>query len=353
MRYRKLGRTGLAVSEICLGTMTFGGDGIWKVIGALEQEACTQLVKAAFDRGVTFIDTADVYSNGVSERALGQAIKGLPRDELVIATKVFGRMGAYESNPTPEQKRRYANSNLWGLSRKHVFDAIDASLERLDLDYVDLYQVHSFDPATPLEETLEALDEVVKSGRARYIGLCNYAAWQIAKALGVSERHGLARYESLQMYYSIAGRDLEREVVPLAKDQDLAILPWSPLAGGFLSGKFTRNGSAEGARRAAFDFPPIDKEKAYDIIDVMKELGDARGVSVAQIALSWLLHQKHVTSVIIGARTEAQLSDNLAAVTVELSSDDLKRLDDVSRLRPEYPGWMLERQGGDRLSGLS
>ena len=191
MRYRKLGRTGLAVSEICLGTMTFGGDGFWKVIGALEQETVTKLVKGAFDKGVTFIDTADVYSNGVSEQVTGEAIKDLPRDELVIATKVFGRMGAYGSGEqTPEAQRRYNNTNLWGLSRKHMFDAIDASLKRLELDYVDLYQVHAFDPVTPLEETLEALDEVVKSGRARYIGLCNFAAWQIAKALGVSERNG-------------------------------------------------------------------------------------------------------------------------------------------------------------------
>jgi aryl-alcohol dehydrogenase-like predicted oxidoreductase len=214
--------------------------------------------------------------------------------------------------------------------------------------------VHAFDAATPLEETLEALDEIVKSGRARYIGLCNFAAWQIAKALGVSERNGLARFDSLQMYYSIAGRDLEREVVPLARDQNLAILPWSPLAGGFLSGKFTREGAADAAaRRAVFDFPPVDKEKAYDIIEVMKEIADARGVSVAQIALSWLLHQKHVTSVIIGAKTEAQLVDNIAATKVELSSDDLVRLDEVSKLKPEYPGWMLERQGADRTSSLS
>ena len=354
MRYRKLGRTGLAVSEICLGTMTFGGDGFWKVIGALEQETASALVKSAFDKGVTFIDTANVYSNGLSEQVLGRAIKDLPRDELVIATKLFGRMGAYNTGErTPEQERRYANPNLWGLSRKHVFDAIDMSLERLGLDYVDLYQVHSFDPITPLEETLEALDEVVRSGRVRYIGLCNYAAWQIAKALGVSERLGLARYESLQMYYSIAGRDLEREVVPLAKDQNLAILPWSPLAGGFLSGKFTRDGGPNDARRAAFDFPPVDKDKAFDIIDVMRPMADARGVSVAQIALAWLLHQKHVTSVIIGAKTEAQLADNIAAAKVELSSDDLAKLDEVSKLKPEYPGWMLQRQGADRVSGLS
>jgi aryl-alcohol dehydrogenase-like predicted oxidoreductase len=354
MRYRKLGRTGLAVSEICLGTMTFGGDGFWKVIGALEQEPVTKLVKSAFDKGVTFIDTADIYANGLSEQVTGKAIKDLPRDELVIATKVFGRLGAYSAAETPDAQRRATRTNIWGLSRKHIFDAIDASLERLGLDYIDLYQVHAFDPVTPIEETLEALDDVVRSGRARYLGLCNFAAWQIAKSLGVSERRGLARFESLQMYYSIAGRDLEREIVPLAKDEALAILPWSPLAGGFLSGKYTRDGApTAGARRVAFDFPPVDKEKAYDIIDVMKEMGDARGVSVAQIALSWLLHQKHVTSVIIGAKTDAQLNDNLAATSVELSSDDLRRLDEVSKLKPEYPGWMLERQGGERTSGLS
>lgn len=357
MRYRKLGRTGLAVSEICLGTMTFGGDGFWKVIGAQDQSAATSLVKSAFDEGVTFIDTADIYANGASETILGQAIKGIPRDELVIATKLYGRPliapPGVKVDVPEEALRRNVNTNLWGLSRKHVFDAIDASLKRLKLDYVDLYQVHAFDPVTPLEETLDALDDVVRSGRVRYIGLCNFAAWQIAKALGISERKGLARFESLQMYYSIAGRDLEREIVPLAKDEELAILPWSPLAGGFLSGKFTRTSTPEGARRTAFDFPPVDKERAFDIIDVMKEMGDARGVSVAQIALAWLLHQKHVTSVIIGAKTEAQLADNLAATNVELSSDDLAKLHEVSKLKREYPGWMLERQGGERMSNLS
>lgn len=354
MRYRKLGRTGLVVSEICLGTMTFGGDGFWKVIGAVQQNDVNTLVKTAFEQGVTFLDTADIYSDGLSEQVTGEAIKALPRDELVVATKLFGRLGNYSPGErSAEAKRRFENTNVWGLSRKHVFHAIDASLERLGLDYIDLYQVHAFDPVTPIEETLEALDEVVKSGKARYIGLCNYAAWQIAKALGVSARKGIARYESLQMYYSIAGRDIEREVVPLAKDENLAILPWSPLAGGFLSGKYTRDAAPKEARRVAFDFPPVDKEKAYDIIDVMKQIGDARGVSVAQIALSWLLHQKHVTSVIIGAKNETQLNDNLAATRVELSSDDLAKLDAVSALRPEYPGWMLQRQGGERGEHLS
>jgi len=357
MRYRKLGRTGLVVSEICLGAMTFGGGGMWRVIGGLEEQETTNLVVKAFDKGVTFIDTANVYSNGKSEQLVGRAIKGLPRDELVIATKVFGRMTnimpGQQANASPEEQRRYNNPNLWGLSRKHVLDAIDASLERLGLDYVDLYQVHAFDAATPLEESLRALDEVVASGRARYIGLCNFAAWQIAKAIGVSEREGLARFESLQMYYSIAGRELEREIVPLAKSEDLAILPWSPLAGGFLSGKFTRDGGPNDARRTVFDFPPVDKDKAFDIIDAMRPIGEARGVSVAQIALAWLLHQKHVTSVIIGAKTEAQLLDNIAATEVKLSAEDLAVLDKVSALRREYPGWMLERQGGERTSGLS
>jgi aryl-alcohol dehydrogenase-like predicted oxidoreductase len=354
MRYRKFGRTGLTVSELCLGTMTFGGEGFWRVVGALEQEASTKLVRAAFDKGVNFIDTADVYSNGLSEQMTGQAIKDLPRDELVVATKLFGRMGGYDAGEkSPEAVRRYANANLWGLSRKHVFDAIDASLERLGLDYVDLYQVHGFDELTPLEETLGALDEVVASGRVRYIGLCNYAGWQIAKAQGVSRLNGFARYESAQMYYSIAGRDLEREVVPVVKDEQMALLPWSPLAGGFLSGKFTRDGGPNDARRTAFDFPPVDKDKAFDIIDVMRPMAETRGVSVAQIALAWLLHKNHVTSVIIGAKTEVQLSDNIAATEVKLTGNEMAKLDGVSALKVEYPGWMLERQGGDRLANMS
>jgi aryl-alcohol dehydrogenase-like predicted oxidoreductase len=333
--------------------MTYGGDGFWKVIGALEQETCTKLTRAAFDSGVTFIDTADVYSNGLSEEVLGKAIKDLPRDELVIATKVFGRMGAYGAADTPDAKRRATNANLWGLSRKHIFDAIDASLSRLGLDYVDLYQVHAFDPLTPLEETMAALDEVVASGRVRYIGLCNFAAWQIAKANGISNANGYARFESAQMYYSIAGRDLEREVVPVVKDEQMGLLPWSPLAGGFLSGKFTRDGGPNDARRTAFDFPPVDKDKAFDIIDAMRPIAETRGVSVAQIALAWLLHKPAVTSVIIGAKTEAQLADNIAATAVKLSAEEMAKLDAISSLKPEYPGWMLERQGGDRLNGIS
>jgi aryl-alcohol dehydrogenase-like predicted oxidoreductase len=359
MKYRKLGRSGLTVSEICLGTMTFGGEGFWRVIGAQDQSVADALVKGAVDKGVNFIDTANVYSNGLSEQILGQSIKnlGLPRDELVIATKVFGRPmlapPGQSVQGTPEQLRRFANPNTWGLSRKHILDAIDASLERLGLDYVDLYQTHAFDPITPIEETLETFDEIVRSGRARYIGICNNAAWQIAKALGISAAKGLARFESAQMYYSIAGRDLEREITPLAKEEGLSILPWSPLAGGFLSGKFTRDGGPNDARRTAFDFPPVDKEKAFDIIDVMRPMAEGRGASVAQIALAWLLRQPQVTSIIIGAKTEAQLENNIAASEVSLTADELSALNKVSALKPEYPGWMLDRQGADRRNALS
>lgn len=361
MRYKKLGRTGLVVSEICLGTMTFGGNGMWRAIGALGDAESETLVRDAFAGGVNFFDTANVYSNGESERILGLAIKnlGLPRDEIVVATKAFGRVtpvlgeGASDAEKA-EAARRTAARNLSGLSRKHLFDAVDQSLARLGLDHIDLYQVHGWDPITPVEETLEALDDIVRSGRVRYIGLCNYAAWQTAKALSVSAAKGISRFESLQMYYSIAGRELEREIVPLAKDQDLAILPWSPLAGGFLSGKFQRQGGGPNdARRTNFDFPPVDKEKGFDIIDVMRTVGERSDASVARVALSWLLHQSHVTSVIIGARTPEQLADNLAAVKVKLSVDDLSALDKASALKPEYPGWMLERQGGDRRGSIS
>lgn len=363
MRYRKLGRSGLVVSEICLGTMTFGGDDFWKIMGALEQDVSNSLVRASFDAGVNFFDTADVYSSGQSEEILGNAIRalGVGRDEVVIATKAFGRFfgpppvaGQSREEAMAAHARRQKSHNTWGLSRKHLFDAIDASLTRLQMDHVDLYQIHAFDPVTPLEETLSALDDIVKSGRVRYIGLCNLAAWQIAKALGVSAKHQLARFESAQMYYSIAGRDLEREVVPLCRDESLAILPWSPLAGGFLSGKFRRDGGGPNdARRKTFDFPPVDKERGFNCIEAMAPMAESRGGSVAQIALAWLLHKPWVTSVIIGARTPEQLAQNLAAAAVRLTPEEMGALDAVSELPREYPGWMLERQGADRWSGIS
>ena len=338
MRHHPLGRTGLFVSELCLGTMTFGGtDGIWGQIGTLQQADAEQLVGQALDAGINFIDTADVYSGGASEVITGQALKNLkiPRDNVVVATKVFGDMGA--------------GPNARGLSRSHIVDGVKASLQRLQLDHIDLYQVHGFDPATPIEETLRALDQLVRHGHVRYIGVSNWAAWQIVKALGISERLGLARFESLQAYYTMAGRDLERELIPMLRSEGVGLMVWSPLAGGFLSGKYGREQQGEqDSRRTKFDFPPVDKERGYDCIDVMRPIAQAHGVSVAQIALAWLLHQPQVTSVIVGAKRPEQLADNMAATDVVLNPTELQQLNDVSRLPAEYPGWMLERQGGYR-----
>ena len=336
MKYKLLGNTGLKVSELCLGTMTFGGRGMWTAIGTLPQNEVNELVKQSVDAGINFIDTANVYSEGLSEIMTGKAIRelGLKRDDLVIATKVRGVMGEGPNNS--------------GLSRKHILQQADESLSRLNMDYIDLYQIHGFDPLTPFEETLDALDTLVKSGKVRYIGCSNLAAWQIMKALGISAQQHLAKFVSLQAYYTIAGRDLEREVAPLLFDQKLGLMVWSPLAGGFLSGKYSRNAATEEGRRVNFDFPPVNKEKAFDIIDVMQDIAQHKGVTVAQIALDWLLHQQVVTSVIIGAKKPEQLQDNLKAVDVKLSVDELAQLDEVSKLNPEYPGWMILRQGADR-----
>jgi aryl-alcohol dehydrogenase-like predicted oxidoreductase len=357
MRYRKLGRTGLLVSEICLGTMTFGDNGgVWQAIGGLGQKDADALVKGSFDAGVNFFDTADVYAGGMSETIFGQSLRnlGLPRDEIVVATKVFGRLTPpVPQNLTPEQKaeteRRARARNVNGLSRKHILDAVDASLRRLAIDYIDLYQIHGTDPLTPLEETLAALDDVVRSGKARYVGLCNQPAWGIAKSLWISDAKHLHRFESLQMYYSIAGRDIEREIVPLAQDQQLAILPWSPLAGGLLSGKYSRDSAKpQDARRAKFDFPPVNLERAYACIDAMRPIAEARDTTVAAVALAWLLHRPWVTSVLIGAKNATQLKANLAATSLRLDTEELATLDKVSELPEEYPGWMLRFQGADR-----
>jgi len=336
MKYNLLGNTGLKVSELCLGTMTFGGQGMWTAIGALPQDEANELVKQSVDAGINFIDTANVYSEGLSEMMTGQAIRdlGLKRDDLVIATKVRGTMGTGINNS--------------GLTRKHILQQANESLTRLNMDYIDLYQIHGFDPLTPIEETLEALDSLVKSGKVRYIGCSNLAAWQIMKALGISTQQHLAKFVSLQAYYTIAGRDLEREVVPMLLDQKLGLMVWSPLAGGFLSGKYTREANAEEGRRVNFDFPPVNKDKAFDIIDVMQEIAVAKDVTVPQVALGWLLHQPVVTSVIIGAKRPEQLQDNLKAVDLKLSADELAQLETVSKLSPEYPGWMIERQSADR-----
>ncbi|WP_010186036.1 aldo/keto reductase [Sphingomonas sp. PAMC 26605] len=342
MRYNKLGRTGLFVSELCLGTMTFGGgDDMWGKIGQLGQDEADALLRGAIDGGINFIDTANVYSNGRSEEITGQAIRnlGLKREEIVVATKAFGEMGA--------------GPNARGASRYHLIDACKASLKRLQLDHIDLYQIHGFDPATPIEETLRALDTLVQHGHVRYIGVSNWAAWQIVKALGISERLGLHRFASLQAYYTIASRDLEREIVPMLDSEEVGLMVWSPLAGGFLSGKYDRaDESKTDGRRAQFDFPPIDKDRGYAIIDVMRPIAEAHGVSVAQVALAWLLHQKAVSSVIVGAKRPDQLTDNLAAIKVELSADALAKLGEASALPAEYPGWMFERQGEYRRALL-
>ena len=337
MKYNLLGNTGLKVSELCLGTMTFGGRGYWTNIGAIEQNIVEDLMRKAIDGGINFIDTANVYSEGMSEEMTGKAIHnlGLNRDQLVIATKVRGKM--------------HEGPNGSGLSRKHILHEVEASLKRLNMDYIDLYQIHGFDELTPLEETIDALDSLVKSGKVRYIGCSNLTAWQIMKAKGYSHYNKLASFVSLQAYYTLAGRDLERELVPVLKDQHIGLMVWSPLAGGFLSGKYTRAGQAEeGSRRINFDFPPVNKERAYDIIDVLEPMAKAKKASVAQLALAWLLHQRVVTTVIVGAKKVTQLEDNLKSVDIAFSPDELKILDDISKLPEEYPHWMLMRQGGDR-----
>ena len=333
MRMNKLGRSGLFVSELCLGTMTFGGTGeVWSKMGDLDQGSADRFVGRAIEAGINFIDTADVYSNGLSEEITGQALRNLavPRESVVVATKGYGPMGQ--------------GPNAAGNSRIHLLDAVKGSLKRLQLDHIDLYQVHGFDPATPIEETVRALDTLVQHGHVRYVGVSNWAAWQIVKALGIAEREGLARFESLQAYYTLAGRDLEREIVPMLKSEQVGLMVWSPLAGGFLSGKYTREQEATEGRRAAFDFPPVDKPRGFGCIDAMKPIAEAHGVSVAQIALAWLLHRKVVTSVIVGAKRIEQLEDNLAAVKIDLSETDLDALDAASTLPPEYPHWMFERQ---------
>ncbi|MGH8678265.1 MAG: aldo/keto reductase [Burkholderiales bacterium] len=340
MRYRLLGRSGLFVSEICLGTMTYGGKGRWQPIGTLGLADVEAQVKAAFDGGVNFIDTANVYSEGDSEALLGQALKNvkLPRDELVIATKVRVRMG-----PGPNQV---------GLSRGHIMDSVHASLRRLQLDHIDLYQIHGQDLLTPLEETLRVLEDLVRAGKVRYIGLSNHAAWQIMKAVSISQQRGWNRFESIQAYYSLASRELEREIVPVALDQGLGILVWSPLAGGLLSGKFTeKDKGPEGARRTTFDFPPVDRSRAFRCVEAMRPIAKAHDVSVARVALSWLLHQPTVASVIVGAKTKEQLADNIATTDLRVSETELQSLNEVSRLSPEYPGWMFDRQDRDRAPG--
>jgi aryl-alcohol dehydrogenase-like predicted oxidoreductase len=340
MRYNQLGNTGLFVSEICLGTMTFGGPGQnaqWGLIASLDQKGVDEIVTRSLAAGVNFIDTADVYSFGESEKLLGQSLKnlGVKREDVVVATKVHGTMG-----DKPNQR---------GSSRGHIMDSVDASLKRLQTDHIDLYQLHGTDTVTTIEETLRALDDLVASGKVRYVGVSNWQAWRIAKALGISERNGYARFETVQAYYSIAGRDLEREVVPLMNEEKLGLMVWSPMAGGLLSGRYGPGapGNGEG-RRANFNFPPVNEDRAWAAVAVMREIAKKHDVSVATVALGYVLAKPFVMSVIIGASNLDQLDQNLAATKLTLDADDLARLDEVSALPPEYPGWMVERQAAGR-----
>lgn len=329
MRYRLFGRTGLYVSELCFGAMTFGGKGMYASMGKTAQTEADTLVSLALESGINFFDTADVYSEGESEEILGKAL-GTRRKDVVLATKVRGRVGD--------------GPNQLGLSRSHILNSIDGSLKRLGTDWIDLYQIHSFDHVTPWEETMRALDDVVRAGKVRYIGCSNLAAWQLAKANSIAAHQGWTSFTSLQAYYSIAGRELERELVPLLNDQQMGLMIWSPLAGGFLTGKYDRDGKApDGSRRVTFDYPPVNQDRAFDCIDAMRKIGEAKGISIACVALAWLLAKPHVSTIILGARNEEQLKDNLTASDVELDAAEIAELDKVSALPSEYPAWAQER----------
>lgn len=333
MKYKLLGNTGVLVSEFCLGAMTFGGKGYWKAIGELGQEEVNEIVKISYENGVNFFDTANAYSEGVSEILLGKAFNdlGISRQEIFIATKVRIRMGP--------------GANQVGLSKYHIMDSVNDSLRRMNIDHIDLLYIHGVDPLTPLEETMRALEEVVRAGKVRYLGVSNHPAWMVMKGNSHADKMGWNKFVASQNYYTMANRDIEREILPMALSEGIAVMPWSPLAGGFLSGKFRRdNEGSEQNRRNSFDFPPINKEKAYDIIDLMDLIAREHNASVAQVALSWIKDRPGVTSVIIGVKREEQLRDNLSAVNLQLSSEETKRLDEISKLAPEYPGWMIDRQ---------
>ncbi len=338
MKYKNLGNTGLIVSELCMGTMTFGSG--FHNIGQVDQKLANQMVKYAIDAGINFFDTANVYSRGESEEILGKSFRdlGIGREDVVIATKVRGPMSDAAAQNT-------GDFNNKGLSRKHIMASCDASLKRLGVDYIDLYQIHGWDASTPIEETLRALNDLVRDGKVRYIGCSNVAARQLAKALQISRANNWDAFVSLQAYYNVAGRDLEHELLPLCREEGLGVLPWSPLAGGFLTGKFRRNQKGpENARRAGFDFPPVDKNMAYDVVDVMEAMGKEKGASIPQMALAWLLHQPGVTSPIIGAKTMEQLGDNIKSADVQLSEEELGHISDVTQPPKLYPQWMLEFQ---------
>jgi aryl-alcohol dehydrogenase-like predicted oxidoreductase len=338
MQYRQLGRSGLRVSTFTLGTMGFGGTGWASPVGKIDVSGAREQIAIARDAGVNLIDTADVYSAGLSEQILGEAL-GANRDQVLIATKVRMPMGE--------------GPNDAGLSRHHIIRGAEASLRRLKTDYIDLYKVHEWDGQTPLEETLGALNDLVRSGKVRYIGCSNYAAWHLMKALAVADSRLLERFVSQQVYYSLQNRDVEAEHVPLTVDQGLGILVWSPLAGGLLSGKYRRGVDAPAGSRhlSEWNEPPInDEDKLYDTIELAVKIGESHGVSAAQVSLAWLLAKPGVTSLVVGARTTDQLRDNLAAADLTLSADEIKALDDVSGAPLRYPFWHHRNTSTDRLS---
>ncbi len=342
MNYRLLGRTGLKVSELCLGTMTFGEN--FYGIAVVDQPGANTMVTRALEAGINFFDTADVYSYGESEVVLGQALKesGTPRDKTIIATKVRSAMTEAATAGT-------GDVNNVGLSRQHIFSSIDDSLRRLKTDYIDLYQVHGWDILTPVEETLRALDDVVRQGKVRYIGCSNWSARHLMKALCLSRCSDWSAFVSLQAYYSLVGRDLEHELLPLCREEGVGVLPWSPLSGGFLSGKYRRdNPNPEGARRSGFQFPPIDEDHGFDAVEALERVAKEKGATVAEVALGWLLAQPGVTSIIIGANKMSQLEDNLKAADLQLSAADLEILSATTAPRPLYPKWMIERQNQGR-----
>lgn len=338
VKYNSIGNTGLMVSELCFGTMTFGGqqEDMWANIGRLQQKEVNELLNAVIESGINFIDTANIYSFGQAEQLLGQGLIDLsvPRDEVVIATKLLAKM---TDKP-----------NSGGLSRYNIFNSVDASLKRLQLSYIDILYVHGVDPITSLEEIVRSLNDIVATGKVRYLAICNWPAWMVAKAQAIAQFKGWHKFIGLQYYYSAVSRDIEHELVPMAVDHELAIFPWSPLAGGFLTGKFTREGEDADSRRAKFDFPPIDKEKAYQLVDIMDELARNHGATIAQVALAWVRQQKGITSTIIGAKTIEQLKINIESTQLTLNKDELGKIEEVSPLPMLYPGWMVERQSNYR-----
>jgi aryl-alcohol dehydrogenase-like predicted oxidoreductase len=338
MDFRNLGHSGLKVSSLCLGTMTFGTRG-WQGVGVVEQHDADALVRAALEAGVNLFDTADVYSRGESEEILGRALTaaGVPRQSVVVATKVRGTMSDAATAGTGDMNNR-------GLGRKHILESIDGSLRRLRMEYVDLYQIHGVDPHTPIEETLDALNDVVRAGKALYVGCSNLAAWHVEKALGISGQHGWAMFASVQAYYSLVARDLEIDILPMAREEGLGVLAWSPLAGGYASGKY-RAGSSETGRRSHHDFPRVSP-MAEEALAALESVARERGVSMARIALAWLRQQPGVTSVILGARSLEQLADNLGAADLQLTREELSRLGEPTRPELPYPQWMIARQTG-------